>query len=173
MAGDVYCVDTSALIDVRRHYPSLTFGVWPAVEQLIAEGRLFAPIQVFDELQQFDDELRPWSRTNRAMFRSNTVEVARAVADLQGQIGALGDIAKLPEPADPWVVGWAIVENDRLGRELFSARCVVVAHEGRRKPGGIHKIPDACDHVKVACMRILDMFAAEGWRFDLVSSRRG
>ena len=169
MRGDIHCIDTSALIDVRRHYPNGAFGVWPAIERLIADHRLFAPVQVLDELDQFDDELRPWLKRHRAMFRSATPEVVRTITEMQGAIGPLGDVDRLPEPADPWVVAWSVVENDRLGRGLFPCRCVVVAHEGRRKPGGRRKIPDACDHFGIPYMRVLDVFAAEGWRFDLVT----
>lgn len=111
MPGDVHCIDTSALIDVRRHYPNGAFGVWPAIERLIADDRLFAPVQVLDELLQFDDELRPWLRRHRAMFRSATPEVVRTIAEMQR----------------------------------------------------------ACDHLGVPYMRVLDVFAAEGWRFDLVT----
>lgn len=167
MSGDTYCIDSNALIDVKRHYPSSAFGVWPALEQLVFRGRMFAPIQVFDEIQEWDDELASWARQHKSMFRGTTVEVADKVAQIQKEIGALGDLSKLPEPADPWVVAWTVLQNDRLGGGLFPTRCVAVTHEGRRKPGARYKIPDACDHFHVACVRIIDVFAAEGWRFEL------
>jgi hypothetical protein len=167
VSDDVYCIDTSALIDVSRHYPTSSFGVWSALAELVGAGRLFAPIQVLNEIEEQDDELTVWGRQHRAMFRGISVEVANTVLKIQNEIGPLGDLTKLPEPADPWVVAWTILENGQLGSELFPRRCVTVAHEGRRKPGGRHKIPDACEHFHVACVRILDLFAAEGWRFEL------
>lgn len=118
-----------------------------------------------------DDDLTGWAKQHRTMFRNNTVEVANKVAQIQREVGRLGDLTKLPEPADVWVVAWTILENDWLGSGLFTTRCVAVTQEGRKKPGGaLYKIPDACAHFHVACMQVLDVFEAEGWRFELVAS---
>lgn len=169
MPGDIYCIDTSALIDVRRHYPSEAFGVWPALERLVAEERLFAPVQVLDELEQFDDDLRPWLKRHRSMFRKTTPEVARAVLRLQREVGQLGDPRKLPEPADPWVVACSSWRTS--GAAAGSS------------PPAAWSSPTKVDESQAASTRfrtratcamsrtcgVLDVFVAEGWRFDLVA----
>jgi hypothetical protein len=57
-AARVYCIDTSALIDLPRHYPSKVFKgtVWQSIETLIGTGRLRAPREVRRELAKQDDE---------------------------------------------------------------------------------------------------------------------
>jgi len=56
MTQDVYCVDTSALIDgLERYYPEENFpGLWTKVDSLIKDGRFLISEEVWEELRQKD-----------------------------------------------------------------------------------------------------------------------
>lgn len=54
----VYCIDTSALIDLNRMYSRDIFPtLWRRLGDLVKSGRLFAPLEVLREVEKGDDEL--------------------------------------------------------------------------------------------------------------------
>ncbi len=69
-----YCIDTSALIDLKRHYPKnepAFKAVWDETEQLIKEGNLFTIKIVEDEIKKYqgkDDFLIRWISARRKKF---------------------------------------------------------------------------------------------------------
>lgn len=57
-----YVIDSSSLIDLKRKYPVDVFpGVWEKIDDLIVSNRLIAPEEVFNEIENGDDELVPWA----------------------------------------------------------------------------------------------------------------
>src|SRR3990172_8959313 len=71
MQSDSYCIDSSSLIKLKQDYPRKTFPpVWDRIEGLIEEGRLFAPLEVFKEIEK-DDVLGPWCKKRKQkLFRA-------------------------------------------------------------------------------------------------------
>ena len=65
-----YCIDTSALIDLKWVYPWVTFPtLWEKIGNLIKQGRLIAPQQVLKEIEKKDDELLKWLKKHKKMFK--------------------------------------------------------------------------------------------------------
>jgi len=59
MPGDTYCIDASSLIKLKQDFPRTVFPtVWGRIEGLVSDGHLFAPIEVFNEIEK-DDILGP------------------------------------------------------------------------------------------------------------------
>ncbi len=154
----VYCVDTSALIDLPRHYPQASFdAVWTSLELLIADKRLIAPREVLKELSKKDDAVHRWAKKNSSMFLDldgpQQALLSQIMSDFQNWV----DLAATSPVADPFVIA--------LARTGGSSRCVV-SHENPGGPGAV-KIPNVCQHYNVDHIRLVDVFVKEGWRFHV------
>ena len=162
MTADIYCSDASSLIDLNRHYKRSIFpGVWGKIEELAQEGRLIAPDEVRWEVERGDDELVPWVKKNRKMFRKLDQDQADVARDVIAHFPNLAKPGKFGPAADPFVVALAQVEDKRQSRSLLQQqfRCVVVTQEGR------HGIPAACNHYSLIWVSLLGLFDREGWEF--------
>ena len=71
MTNDIYCIDSSSLIELYHHYPDTVFeGLWKNIDILISQNRLFSCREVFSELQ--DEWLVKWAKSRREIFRDLT-----------------------------------------------------------------------------------------------------
>lgn len=163
MPGDTYCIDASSLIKLKQDFPRTVFPtVWERIEGLVSDGRLFAPIEVFNEIEK-DDILGSWAKQRKTMFRP----LDQAQADLAKEI--VNDFPGLAKPgrfgpaADPFVVALTFLENEKQVKGLFDSptRCIAVTDEG----GGPQQIPAACRARKLTCVSLVGLFQNEGWVF--------
>lgn len=157
---DIYCIDTSSLIDLARFYPRdipLFRSCWDLLERLKDAGRLIAPHEVLRELKQGDDELKKWAKGQAAMFRDLDQAQARALSTILHQFPRLNDAMKAGPHADPLVVALALVVRDGTP----PASCIVVAQEGMGGAGA-QKIPNIAQAYGLPCIRLLEMFRREG-----------
>jgi len=66
-----YCIDTSALVDLGRYYPSQRFpSLWDRLGDLADRAVLIAPDIVYTELERGSDrdEVLLWCKRHMAMF---------------------------------------------------------------------------------------------------------
>jgi hypothetical protein len=70
IAGTVYCIDTSAILEARvRAYPPDHFvQLWNNIEELIAVGRLIAAEEVRVELGKKADDAFNWAKQQPGLF---------------------------------------------------------------------------------------------------------
>lgn len=164
--GDViYCIDTSALIDIKWLYPQDVFpALWSELGTLVRRGRLIAPREVRKEVEKWDDELSRWARRHTKMFKPVDLEQQRLVVDILRAFPGLVDATKQTPEADPFVIALAIAQKNRLAQTLFPADCIVVAQE-KPSDGGRPKIPDVSDHYGITCIKIIELFKREKWKF--------
>ncbi len=113
-----YCVDTSALIDLRRQYPRTVFpGLWQRLERLVASGDLVAPREVLKELEQVDDDVARWAKKQRRMFKPLDSQQITEVGAIVARFPNLVDPSKLIPDADPFVVALARTQGLTVGYE--------------------------------------------------------
>ena len=146
-----YCIDTSALIDLRPYRAEFFPSLWADLERLKSNGRLTAPRQVLEELQRKNDAVWEWARANRDMFEEVTDEQILLVKDILDNFPNLIDVNSETEEADPFVIALAITDQ-----------CTVVTLEGRKN---IHSIPNVCDHYGVDCLSLFDFFRQENLEY--------
>jgi len=161
MAADLYCIDASSLIRLKQDYSRKVFpGPWDKIEELIPGGRLIAPDEVFREVEK-DDVLGPWAKQHKKMFMRPDQEQIDAAKDVTGRFPSLAKPGKFGPAADPFVVGLAHLQSQKLSASLLEAelKCVVVTEE---RPAGI---PGACKHYKLTCVSLLGLFEREGSEF--------
>jgi hypothetical protein len=159
-----YCIDTSALIDLKNRYPQKVFpGLWRRMEQLVHDERLIAPSDVYEELIRGDDEISRWAKQYKSMFRRQDAHLIREAKEVVRQAPSLNDPNKIGAHADPFVVALARIDHQYGQSQLFQYSCIVVSHEAESK--GRRKIADACRHFGLECITLPTLFAREGWNF--------
>lgn len=154
--GTVYCIDTSAVIrSWNEAYPIAHFPTfWQHIGELVAAGRLIAPIEVREELKRIDDGLGKWLGTHKTMF----VAIDEAIQIRQKAILAkhkrLVDTRKEHFAADPWVIALALERN-----------AVLVTEERPTGSPSKPNIPDVCrdPDFTCPCINVLEVIRREKW----------
>lgn len=158
----IYCIDTSALIDLGRRYPQKVFGaLWREIERLINRGGLIAPREVLRELQRGDDEMYKWAKKHDRMFVELDGEQMALVREIQGAFPRWVDHEADAPIADPFVI--ALARQQTLLNA--SAPRVVVSHENPGGPGAT-RIPNVCERYGIEHIQLVDLFMREGWTFQ-------
>ena len=163
MTTTVYIIDTSSLFELNKNNPmDIYYSPWKKLDGLINSGRLFAPREVFDEIDQFDDTLTDWARKNHKMFIEPTEEQVEIVREI---LKAYPSFLKNGKrfAADPWVIALAVEMIRNPQKTLIEVKRIVVTEEKIR--GNRIKIPYVCQEYKITAIDILDMFRNEGWKF--------
>jgi hypothetical protein len=156
--GPIYCFDTSALLHAwRRAYPPKRFpGLWGAFDQLIADGRMIASIEVFHELVKKDDDAYAWAKERKeSLFRDIDDEVQAAVVFLMATYPKLVDTSTGKSGGDPFVIALALTNQPEF---------VVVTQEAGGS-GKSPKIPFVCQQEGVTCIDLLTLIEMEDWSF--------
>jgi hypothetical protein len=156
-----YCADTSALFDLKEHWQMGVFpSLWTRIDRIVAEGRLFAPQAVLEEIRRGDDELVAWATSRPGMFRPLSAEVLLKAKEILARFPDLVDSTKRHEDADPYVVAQAVLEGESPG-DLLSppSICAVLTQEHRRI--GRIRIPHACAAYGIECFDFRELFRRE------------
>lgn len=151
-----YCIDTSALIDLKETYSRDVFpSVWADVEKFISQGRFIAPLEVLNELQQKDDELLKWAQNHRKMFKDLDNEQQQHVRDILNDFPKLVDPSKMVPDADPFIISLAMSEG-----------CIVITSEKMSAPGSRKTgIPNACQKFNIKCVSLREFFREQKWTY--------
>jgi hypothetical protein len=164
----VYCVDSSALIDLRITYPRKTFvTLWQRMGDLVAAKRMIAPREVWREVRK-DDELPAWIRGHRMMFVRLTPNAVRTAVEIMARFPGLVDPDKETPDADPFLIALALDRNSAQQDLLLPCKHVVLTCE-KPSRGARPKIPDVCREYGLECMAgpnaLTEFFAKEAWVF--------
>lgn len=165
----IYCIDTSALVDLKLWYRMSTFpSLWHNLGELVKDERLISAYQVLEELKEKDDELLRWARKNKRMFKAEDENQIQVVQEILSRFPGLVDPNKQIPEADPFVIALAILKNRE--RSLFGEQCVVVTQERRTGTGGGRpRIPNVCLAYGIECLHgptaLAEFFEQEGWTF--------
>ena len=157
MTRDLYCVDTSALIDgLERYYPEEHFpALWERVDELVTAGRFFISEEVWEEVKQKDERAQAWvqPRLEELVVRTDQAVVSATQQVLRGHELLVKNM-KGRNRADPFVIAVAQLRG-----------AIVVTGEGSDGTATRPKIPYVCGQLGLTCFRFLDVIRAEGWRF--------
>jgi len=161
---DIYCIDTSSLIDLKPYPMDIFKGLWDNLSQLIKQERLIAPREVLKELERGKDDLLKWSKRNKKMFHDLNPEIIKEGAIIIRKFPLIAKADSETPNADPYIIALAIIKNRQLHEQLcFGNKCLVVTEE-KFKPNK-QNIPGACKYFGVECINLLDFFRREGWKF--------
>jgi hypothetical protein len=158
-----YCIDTDSWINLPRNYPIKVFdGLWNNIELLINEGRIYSPREVFRELEKKDDEIHKWIKVRKSILIKNPdndcLQIAYEIINKFNLVDPLSNKSY----ADPYVISLAVQQK----RILNEVNVCVVSQETRAGGGAKQvKIPNVCDHYKIECLKLVDLFQRENWKF--------
>ena len=67
---EIYCIDSSSLINLFRHYPRDIFpSLWEKLDKIIKNGQIISHITVFREISRKDDEIKKWCQNHKSIFK--------------------------------------------------------------------------------------------------------
>lgn len=144
----VYVVDTSVWINAWRYYPPtvpLFRPIWTGLATMIADGRLVSPDEVRKELKRGNDDAFAWTESQSGLYHPLDGDLQARLSEVMARFPDLVDANSDKSAGDPFVVALA---------ELKSG-AVVTDENPRRHPTARPKIPDACDGMKIRCIKLL------------------
>lgn len=151
----VYSVDSSALIHGwRRIYRPKNFGfVWDKLGELVEIGRLYASIEVYNDLGKKDDELFEWCKERKERLVVEIDDrIQEHVARIMATYPRLVDTVRGRSGSDPFVIALAASAKPTM---------VVVTEESAGKV----RIPDVCAAEKIEYCGLADLIEREDWKF--------
>lgn len=161
MTSNCYIIDTSSLVKLNKDNPLDVFPtIWGKLKDLIDNDRLVAPKEVFNEINQNDDQLSEWVKTQKKMFKEPTPRQIELVQEILNKYPSLIKVDRKYD-ADPWVIALAIELT--IQKRIISIKRIVVSEEKLR--GERVRIPLVCDEYKIENMDLITMFRTEGWKF--------
>lgn len=152
-----YCIDTSGFIDAwERYYPPDVFPqVWESMNDLADKGLIFAPVQVYKEMQKQSDGVVTWAKPRKHIFLSLEAPIQKSLKMIMHDFPkGFVDPRTSRSGADPIVVavghayGYTVVTGEKKGK--------------RKKP----KIPDVCLFYNIKCCTMMEMFRNLGIVFQ-------
>ena len=165
MSDAVYVIDTNSLVELSNHYPSATFhSLWSRLQELVDRGKLIAPRRVYDELLEYggESEVVKWATRNQKMFKDeNSAEFIQLLAEITNKHSNWVDVDSEKNKADPYIV--ALARLTKANTRLTTGEVVVVSEEST-DPKRL-KIPSVCAEYKIRCIKLLQLFETEGWKF--------
>ncbi len=164
MSQDVYCADSSSLMEMPRRYPVRRFpGVWQKMGELVEADQLIAPREVLREIVRGDDELVAWAkRHKKKLFMPPDDCQTQVASEVLREFPSLIDPLSEAPQADPFVIALARCGNEAHTGSLFKTKHVVVSQESRSNPD---KIPQVCARFGIECICLLELFERERWKF--------
>ena len=155
----IYVFNSSALIDLFRHYYSERFpSLWENFDALLLEQRIISVREVGKELEERDDKLSEWVKNHRKYFLTPVIDELNFVTEIF-KIPHFQTLVRKKEQlggkrvADPFVIAKAKAQEDG---------CVVTQEV--KKPNAA-RIPNVCDHFDIPCLNLETFMESENWSF--------
>jgi hypothetical protein len=157
-----FCLDTNVLIQPWQNYysPILCPDYWEILNQLGAQGTLFIPQAVFDEIAKSDDDLLDWLKSSRIPVLKVDGRVTRQLQRIyqtNEKHKFLVDNTKQRSLADPWVIAHALNENAMV---VTKEEKVTAMNSNRIK------IPNVCDNMGVPWLNDFQLIKELNIRFS-------
>lgn len=164
---DIYCIDTSSLIEMKDKYPqdvTLFKKLWNNMDELCRKNRLIAPIEVLKEIEQGDDELKRWAKAKeKKIFVKPDKKQSEKMKEILAKYSFLANPEKPGPNADPWLIAIAIVKNEeeKKSPSLFGDKKYIVATEESKTRK--NKMPFVCKIYNIECINLIELFRKEKW----------
>jgi len=144
---NTFCLDTSGFIEPwHRNYPIDVFpSFWQRLDEWKAADRVFAPMEVYSEIEKVDDGLKAWIDERMEFFREPNEAVQDSVIKILATFPRLVDTRRGRSKGDPWVIAHAQTEG------------AIVITEETAANGRSPKIPDVCKALGIPCMPVMHL----------------
>jgi len=149
----VYCIDASSLINLKNFPKDIFPTIWTKIEELVKNGLLISPIEVYREINQVKDGICKWCSKNKVIFSDpdkNQVKVLQRIKQQYDKHHWNFMTQKTGAWADPWVIALAMSNSG-----------TVVADEGMKNTS----IPYICQKMNVKCIDRFGLFRELGIKY--------
>jgi thiol-disulfide isomerase/thioredoxin len=149
-----YIIDTSALFDLRKNYPERIFPtLWENFNEMCRYKYIVAPREVLREIKKGNDELLEWSDLFQDIFLEPCDEEIPIIQEIMSQYPEHIIEKYSTRPwADPLVISGAKHYN-----------IPIIQHEN--SDSSQYKIPSVAKNFKIKCIRLVDLFDDQSWKF--------
>jgi hypothetical protein len=130
--------------------------LWDLAEELVRDGRLFAPREVFREIHP-GDGIKDWVSRRKSMFIDPDADQGAVLREIQQKFPNIDKPSKPGPCADPWLIALTLVRT----RADPTSQVYVITEETLRGPGSV-KIPNVCKHYGIPYAKVPGIFATEG-----------
>jgi hypothetical protein len=163
----IFCLDTSAFVDINRHLAKLIPQLYPELDKLFNSGLLISHEIVFEEIttrSKRPDSLSKWIQPKRAFFRDISLQQTLLVADIVQQFPTLIHYNKEKDDADPWLI--ALILEQKSRPDLFAGLqdFAIVSTESVFIP---NHLPAVCKRYSIKHYDLPEFFSANGWSINL------
>ncbi|MBI5115314.1 DUF4411 family protein [Candidatus Poribacteria bacterium] len=163
----IYLIDANVLIDASRDYYPITRvpEFWEWLAYVAAAGHVKIPVEVYEEIQEGEDDLGKWARSDgikEALLLDEEVDVflVSRITD-EGYASDLTDDEVEKVGRDPFLIAYALAAPGE--------RCIVTTEVSKpTKQRANRHVPDVCNQFDVRCcdpftfLRMLDF--RTGWK---------
>ena len=161
---NLYCIDSSSLITLRHFDRAVFPDLWDLAENLVNDGRLFAPLEVFREIRA-GDSISDWVSKRKAMFVDPDAAQGGVLREIRTEFPNIDKPSKPGPHADPWLIALTLVRT----RADPKIKVHVITEETLKGPGAV-KIPNLCAHYGIPCAKLPGIFVTEGVVFRATKS---
>ncbi len=148
----VYCIDTSSLINLKPFRRDVFPTIWSKLENMIKNGELIAPLEVYGEIGIGKDNIYDWCKNNKEMFKDVDECQILKLQEVKKKYDKTyweNEINK-PKWADPWVIALGICEE-----------AIIVADEKNTQ----NRIPAISSMFGLTCLELIDFFKEIGIKY--------
>jgi len=155
----VYIIDSSALIDLVRHYPPTikTFSpIWDKIEGMVGVKLLISHIEVLREVGEGDDDTERWCLQHKKMFLDiddEQIKNYKKVEKKYDKNHLENKILKKGGWADPWLIALA------LCYKTPDHEAKIVTNENKNKS---NNIPAIARKFGIESLNLLEFFKEIG-----------
>ncbi len=150
-----YIFDSGPFIDLKNYPIDIFTTLWDNILQMIKNGDIISSSEVLRELENYDDEIATWAKTQKKIFKKpsiNEIETVKIILAKHPDLVKQENVLSGKPYADPFVIAQAKHNN-----------CILV-HREKYKPNA-HKIPNVCQTFNVKEISLFDFFRLEKWKF--------
>lgn len=154
----IYIFDSNVLINLfKNFYKSVFVSLWQIFDTYIINEKITSVREVFNEIEERDDQLSKWAKQNRKIFTQPSIEELAFIKEIfkvthfQNLIRTEERLKGKPV-ADPFVISKAKIING----------CVVSDEKIKENAA---KIPNICEHFNVPYLNLEEFMKKENWTF--------
>jgi hypothetical protein len=168
MLNNIYCIDSSALIDFQKYYgQKLVPSLWNKLDLLFDNNLIFSHEIVFEELTskaKIPSPLSKWIEHKKSYFKKMSLYQANCVSKIVKTFPNLIEPLAEKDQADPWLI--ALVMEERENPTFFTSgkNIVVVSQESKQSDS---KIPAVCHYFNILHFDIPDFITDNGWEIKV------
>ena len=116
-SSQAYCVDASALFNLKGYPRDVFPTIWKKIEDMIKAEQLISHVEVYKETQRGQDEISRWCMKHRRMFKDVDATQIQKFQEVKAKYDPnywATQITGTNPWGDPWVITVSICEGTTI-----------------------------------------------------------